>query len=170
MDDSSFTLRAAEPRDVPDILGFIQALAHYEKLAHEVVATEQSLQRWLFGEDSVAEAVMAAVDGEPAGFALYFKTFSTFLSRPGIYLEDLFVSPRYRGRGIGSALVRFLAQIACERGYGRVEWAVLDWNDPAIRFYERIGAVPMSEWSTYRLTGENLRLMGQQSRKALPPR
>lgn len=150
------TLRSATPADVPLILDFIKGLADYEKLAHEVVATEESLHATLFGERPYAEVVIGEHEGEPVGFALFFHHYSTFLGRPGIYLEDLFVRPAWRGRGFGKALLTFLAKLAMERGCGRLEWAVLDWNEPAIRFYESLGAKPMDEWTVYRITGEAL--------------
>ena len=156
------SLRPAEEKDVSVILEFIKDLADYERLSHEVVATEKLLQRSLFGERPVAEAIIAEYDGTPAGFALFFHTFSTFLAKPGIYLEDLFVRPSLRGKGIGKALLRHLAHLAVERGCGRVEWAVLNWNDPAIRFYEKLGAAPLAEWSVYRLAGSALREFTQE--------
>ena len=149
-------LRAATPDDVGLILDFIHQLADYEKLAHEVVADEDLLRRSLFGDRQVAEVVIAFYDGQPAGFALFFHNFSTFLGRPGIYLEDLFVIPSLRGRGIGRVLLSHLAKLAVERGCGRLEWWVLDWNEPAIRFYERLGAQAMDEWTVFRVTGEAL--------------
>ena len=150
------TLRAATIEDVPQILTFIRALADYERLLHAVVATEDSLRLALFGSRPYAEVVIAEDAGVPLGFALFFHTFSTFLGQPGIYLEDLFVVPDARGRGIGRALLGHLARLAWERGCGRVEWAVLDWNAPAIRFYEGLGARPNADWTVYRLTGESL--------------
>jgi GNAT superfamily N-acetyltransferase len=161
--DQTVTLRPARAEDLGDILTFIRALAVYEELSHEVVANEDSLREWLFGDQPAAEVTMAAIGDESVGFALYFTTFSTFLGRPGIYLEDLFVSPQYRGLGVGKALLRQLARIACERGYGRLEWAVLDWNEPAIGFYEQMGAVGMDEWTTWRVSGEQLQLMARAS-------
>ena len=158
----------AEVRDVPVILSMINELAEYERLAHEVVATEDSVRESLFGAKLHAEAVIArAVSGrsgvaekadgnEAVGFAVWFYSYSTFLSKPGLYLEDLFVRPAWRGRGIGRALLRHLARIAIERGCGRMEWSVLDWNDPAIGFYRSIGAQPMDQWTVYRLTGDAL--------------
>jgi GNAT superfamily N-acetyltransferase len=128
------TIRGAETTDVPTLIGFIRALAEYEHLSHEVVADEAAIEKALFGLDAVAEALIAEHDGRPCGFALFFRSFSTFLGRPGIYLEDLFVEPEMRGRGIGQTLLRALARLALERGYGRLEWAVLDWNEPAIKF------------------------------------
>jgi GNAT superfamily N-acetyltransferase len=134
----------------------IKELAEYERLSHEVVATEDSLRGWLFGEQRAAEVVLGYQEGVPAGFALFFHSFSTFLGRPGIYLEDLYVKPEFRGKGLGRALLIYLARLAKERDYGRLEWSVLDWNEPAIRLYEGIGAVPMDEWTAYRVTGEAL--------------
>ncbi|HEX4826430.1 MAG TPA: GNAT family N-acetyltransferase [Candidatus Polarisedimenticolaceae bacterium] len=152
----SLTIVAAAPRDVPLILAFIKELAEYEKLAHVVVATEDDLAKTLFGDHPGAEVVLAHWNGEPAGFALFFPNYSTFLGKQGLYLEDLFVRPSYRGHGIGRALLRTLARIAHQRGYGRLEWAVLDWNEPAIGFYKKLGAEPMSEWTVFRLAGEAL--------------
>jgi len=150
------TLRAATAADVPQVLAFIRALAEYERLLHAVVATEDGLRRALFGPRPYAEVVLADDGGTPVGFALFFHTFSTFLGQPGIYLEDLFVVPEARDRGVGRALLAHLARLAEARGCGRVEWAVLDWNAPAIRFYESLGARPNAEWTVYRLTGESL--------------
>jgi GNAT superfamily N-acetyltransferase len=157
---ASIALRAAVPGDVETILGFITELAEYENLAHEVVATPADLGAALFGDSPVAEVVIADCDGSAAGFALFFKSYSTFLGRPGLYLEDLYVTPKARGRGVGKALLRHLATLARSRKYGRIEWAVLDWNSPAIDFYDRMGARPLSEWITYRLTGEALDAAG----------
>ena len=153
----SIALRPAEVRDVGVILGFIKELANYEKMSHEVVATEDAIRNHLFGENPRIEAIIAEYEGEEAGFALFFHSFSTFLGRSGIYLEDLYVTVDLRGMGIGKALLKRLAEIAVERGCGRVEWAVLDWNEPAIQFYQSIGAAPMAEWQTYRLAGSALR-------------
>jgi len=156
----SSTLRSATARDVPLILGFIRGLAAYEKLLDECEATEESLRRTLFPADGTAPAahvVIAEAEGRPAGFALYFFNYSTFLARPGLYLEDLFVLPEFRGRGLGKALLVHLAKIANTRGCGRMEWAVLDWNAPAIAFYEGLGARRMKDWQICRLTGESLR-------------
>lgn len=152
----SVTIRSGELGDVPLIAQLIRGLARYEKLEHEVTMTEEKLTHSLFGERRHAETLIAEVDGEPAGFALFFHNFSTFLAQPGIYLEDLFVEPAHRSKGIGRALLERLAQIAVERGCGRLEWAVLDWNEDAIAFYERVGARPNSDWTIYRLTGESL--------------
>ena len=151
------SLRPAEERDIGVIREFIEELADYEHLSDEVVATEALLQRYLFGIRPTAEAVIAEYDGTPAGFALFFHTFSTFLARPGLHLEDLFVRPSVRGRGIGKALLHYLADLAVERDCARIEWAVLDWNEPAIRFYEKLGAAPMAGWTVYRLAGSALR-------------
>ncbi|HEX7550783.1 MAG TPA: GNAT family N-acetyltransferase [Candidatus Methylomirabilis sp.] len=151
-----FTIRFAGEDDVPVILRFIKGLAEYEKLTNEVAATEPLLRETLFGVRRVAEVMIGDFQGEPVGFALFFHNFSTFLGRPGIYLEDLFVIPEMRGRGFGKALLTYLAKIAVERGCGRVEWAVLDWNEPSIQFYKKLGAVPMNEWTVFRLTGEAL--------------
>jgi GNAT superfamily N-acetyltransferase len=150
------TLRPATAADVPQILAFIRALAEYERLLHEVVATEDGIRAALFGPRPYAEVILAEEAGLPVGFALFFHTFSTFLGQPGIYLEDLFVVPEARGQGVGKALLAELARLAVARGCGRVEWAVLDWNTPAIRFYDSLGARPNQEWTVYRLTGAPL--------------
>ena len=157
------TLREATVDDVPVILRCIRGLAEYERLPDECVATEALLRESLFGESPAAQVVLAMLGDEPAGFALWFRNYSTFLARPGIYLEDLFVFPAFRGRGIGRRLLQHLAQVAVSRGYGRLEWAVLDWNVDAIRFYESLGAVPMSDWTTYRVTGAALAALGSAS-------
>lgn len=149
-------IRAADAGDVGLILAFIKKLAAYEKLSHEVVATEEVLRESLFGTCRTAEVILAYWDGQPVGFALFFHNFSTFLGRPGIYLEDLYVEEQARGRGIGKAILVHLAQLAKQRGCGRLEWWVLDWNESAIRFYKSLGAVPMDEWTVYRVTGEGL--------------
>ena len=154
-------IAAATPADVPVILGFIRDLARYERLEHAVVATDDDLRRWLFGDRPMAEVIIARADGEPVGFALFFANFSTFLGRPGIYLEDLYVRESARGRGIGTALLTHLARVALERGWGRVEWAVLDWNRPALEFYRRLGAVTLDDWRICRLTGEALERLGR---------
>ena len=150
-------LRTATEHDVPLIVRFIRELAEYERLAHECVATEETVRETLFGESRYAEVLVAEEDDQPAGFALFFHNYSTFLARPGIYLEDLYVRPEMRGRGIGKALLVRLAQIAEERNCGRLEWAVLNWNEDAIRFYRSLGATPQNEWTVYRVTGEALR-------------
>jgi len=143
------------------VLRFIRELAEYERLAHACVATEESVRATLFGPDPAAEVLIAEDEGRAVGFALFFRNYSTFLSRPGIYLEDLYVRPEARGRGAGRALLQKIARIAVERGAGRLEWAVLDWNEPAIGFYKALGAVPMDDWTVYRLTGGALqRLAG----------
>jgi GNAT superfamily N-acetyltransferase len=156
----------ATESDVPVILSFIRKLAEYEKLSHLVVASESDIHKNVFGPNPVAEVLLASWNGAPVGFALYLRNFSTFLGQPGIYLEDLFVEPAHRGKGIGKALLIRLAKIAVERGYGRLEWAVLDWNTPSIEFYRSLGAVPLDEWTAYRLTGDALsRLaLGDRSR------
>jgi GNAT superfamily N-acetyltransferase len=143
--------------DVPLILAFIRKLAEYEKLSHEVTATEESLAESLFGERPAAEALLAYAGEESAGFVVFFYSFSTVLGRPGLYLEDLFVEPRFRGLGIGKLLLEYLARVAVERGCGRMEWSVLNWNETAIRFYRGLGAEPKDEWTVYRLTGESLK-------------
>ena len=155
-----YSLRAATLADVPAILRCIRGLAEYERLAHQCIATEALVRDSLFGPSPAAEVVLAMRDDETAGFALWFRSYSTFLARPGIYLEDLFVFPAHRGRGLGRRLLAHLARTALDRGFGRVEWAVLDWNADAIRFYESLGAVPMSDWTTYRLTGDPLATLG----------
>ena len=147
-------IEPAVEEDVPLILSLITALADYERLAHEVVATEAMVRESLFGPSPHAHASIARVSGEAAGFAIWFPTYSTFLSKPGIYLEDLFVLPVWRGQGIGRALLSHLARIAVDRGCGRIEWSVLDWNETAIRFYRSLGARPMDEWTVFRLTGD----------------
>lgn len=154
--NSKFEIKRAESADVPLILSFIKELAEYEKLLHEVVATEAILQETLFGEHSHAEVIIGYLDHKPVSFALYFHNFSTFLGRPGIYLEDLYVKPEARGKGIGQKILGYLAQLAKKRKCGRLEWWVLDWNETAIGFYKRIGAKPMDEWTVYRVTGDAL--------------
>ena len=162
----SITIREARPGDVPVIAALIRALAEYEKLADSCHADEAALREHLFGARPYVEAIVAEDGGAPAGFALFFHNYSTFLTKPGIYLEDLFVKPELRGRGIGRALLARLAALAMERGCGRLEWAVLDWNAPAIGFYESLGARPMSEWSVFRLDGENLARLGTEKDSA----
>ena len=152
----AFAIREATEGDIPLILRFIRDLAEYERLLHLVVATEETLQATLFGQTRFAEVLIGEEEGAAAGFALFFHNYSTFLAQPGIYLEDLFVRPEYRGRGYGKALLARLAQIARERRCGRVEWAVLDWNEPSIAFYKSLGARVMDEWHTFRLSGEAL--------------
>ncbi len=155
-------IRPATPTDIPQILQFIRELAQYEKLSHEVAATEQLLHQNLFGPRPVAECLIADLDQTPVGFALFFHNFSTFLGRPGIYLEDLFVRPAARGKGVGRALLTHLAKIAVKRNCGRLEWAVLDWNAPAIGFYKKLGATPMDEWTVMRVTGDALKHLASE--------
>lgn len=157
-----FTLRFAEAGDVPLILRFVEGLADYERLSHECRATVEDLHQTLFGDRRYAEVVLGYYESIPIGFALFFHNYSTFLAMPGIYLEDLFVVPEWRGRGFGRAMLTFLAGLAVERGCGRLEWAVLDWNEDAIRFYHRLGATSMDEWRTFRLTGEPLSELAQE--------
>ncbi len=152
----SLQIRKARKSDVPLILHFIKELANYEKLLHEVTATVELLEANLFGKKSVAEVVIASFEGNAVGFALYFHNFSTFVGKPGIYLEDLYVSPEYRGKGFGKILLKYLANLAVERDCGRLEWWVLDWNESAIDFYKSLGAKPMDEWTVFRVTGEDL--------------
>lgn len=162
MTASGFTgaIRPAIAADAGTVAGLIRELARYEQLEHEVTMTADDIRSTLFGERPVAEALLAEVDGQAVGLALFFSSYSTFLGRPGIYLEDLFVKPEHRGSGLGKALLREIARIAVRRGCGRLEWAVLNWNRPAIDFYEKLGARPNSEWTTYRLTGEALQRLG----------
>lgn len=156
----SITIVAAAPRHLPLVHAFIRELAEFEQLLHEVEATEEALARTLFGPNRAAEIVIAYDDGEPAGFALFFQSYSTFLAKPGLYLEDLFVRPAARKKGIGRKLLEYLAALAVTRGYGRLEWRVLDWNETAIRFYRSIGAEPLADWTVFRVTGEALRRLG----------
>jgi GNAT superfamily N-acetyltransferase len=161
---STITVRAATPADVPLVRAFIRELAVYEHLEHEVVATDADVHAALFGPRPYAEVALACLDGAPVGFALYFHNFSTFIGKPGIYLEDLFVRPEARGLGAGKLLFAYLARTALERGCARLDWAVLDWNEPSIGFYRSLGAVDQSEWTTYRLDGAALaRLAGTYS-------
>jgi GNAT superfamily N-acetyltransferase len=155
-------IRPAQRGDVPVIAALIRGLAQFEKLEHHVTLTEELLADGLFGARRYAETLLAEEDGTPVGFALFFHNFSTFLARPGLYLEDLFVVPERRGHGVGRALLVRLARVAVERGCGRLEWSVLDWNRDAIDFYERLGALPNSEWTQYRLTGEALHSLAGQ--------
>ena len=157
---SNLNFRYAKEIDVALILYFIKELAAYEKMSDEVVATEELLKEWIF-EKKKAEVIFALEDGKEVGFALFFHNFSTFLGRAGIYLEDLFVKPEYRGKGYGKALLKKLAEIAVERGCGRLEWSCLDWNKPSIDFYLSLGAEQMSDWTTYRITGDTLRKMAE---------
>ena len=149
-------IRAARPEDLPQVLAFIRELAVYEHLEHQVVATEADLAAALFGPRPYAEVAIGCLDSEPVGFALFFHNFSTFLGKPGLYLEDLFVRPAARGAGVGKHLLAHLARTALERGCARLDWAVLDWNQPAIGFYQSLGAVALDDWTTFRLTGTAL--------------
>jgi GNAT superfamily N-acetyltransferase len=152
----TFRIERATERDAPLILSLITALAEYERMADQVVATEAGLRETLFGQRPSAEVVIGYAGSEPAGFALFFHNYSTFLGKPGLYLEDLFVVPKFRGSGFGRALLTHLAKLAVERGCGRFEWSVLDWNEPAIGFYKKLGAKPMDEWTIFRVTGDAL--------------
>ena len=163
---ANVTIRPATPGDVPLILALVRELAEFEKLPHWVTATEDAVREGLFGERPFAEVLVADAGGAPAGFALFLHNFSTFLARPGLYLEDLYVRPVFRRQGIGRALLTELAAIATERSCGRFEWMVLDWNEGARRFYESLGAEPLSEWTTYRMTGAPLEALGSLGRAA----
>ncbi len=156
-------IRLATTDDVPAILAFIRDLAEYEKLAGEVVADEAALRATLFGARPAAEVLIADLDGAPVGFALFFQSYSTFLGKPGLYLEDLFVRPAARGAGVGTALMSACARIAVQRNYGRFEWSVLDWNAPALAFYAGLGATPMTEWTIMRLTGAPLEALAARA-------
>jgi GNAT superfamily N-acetyltransferase len=158
---ANFEIRAATRADVPVVLSFIKKLAAYERLPHEVVATEEILRETLFGSRLGAEVAIGYFEQKPVGFVLFFHNYSTFLGRPGIYIEDLFVDEAFRRRGFGGALLRHVAGLARERECGRLEWSVLDWNQPAIQFYKNLGAVPMSEWTVYRVTGEELKKLAE---------
>ena len=157
---NTISIRYADEKDTGLILGFIKELAAYEKMSDEVVATEELLREWLFEKKS-AEVIFALEGGKEVGFALFFHNFSTFLGKAGLYLEDLYVKPEYRGKGYGKGLLRKLAQIAKERGCGRFEWSCLDWNQPSIDFYLSLDAKPMEDWTIYRLTGETLDKMAE---------
>ena len=163
--DPAFRINPAAEADVPVILALIRDLAEYEKLSDQVTATEADIARALFADPPRAEAVIARLDGEPIGFALFFHNFSTFLGRSGLYLEDLYVRPPFRGRGFGRRLLVHLARLAVERGCGRFEWSVLDWNEPAIAAYRKAGAEPMDEWTVYRLTGAALRRLASEAQR-----
>ncbi len=158
---SNLSFRFAERKDTGKILCFIRELAKYEKMEDEVVATEQLLEQWIFDKQK-AEVIFPMIDGKEIGFALFFHNFSTFLGRAGLYLEDLYILPEYRGHGYGKATLRELARIALARGCGRLEWCCLDWNTPSIDFYLSLGAQPLSDWTTYRLTGDTLRKMAER--------
>lgn len=151
-----FEIRTATKSDVPLILSFIEKLAAYERLSHEAVATEELLRRTLFGTRRTAEVAIGYAGGQAVGFVLFFHNYSTFLGRPGLYIEDLYVDEVYRRRGFGRALFLYVARLAKERQCGRLEWAVLDWNEPAIQFYKKLGAVPMNDWTVFRVTRETL--------------
>lgn len=153
--DTAIQIREARRVDVPLILNFIKELADYEHMSDQVIATEPLLEEWIFDKQK-AEVLVAELDGVPAGFALFFHSFSTFLGRAGLFLEDLYVRPEYRDRGVGKSLIARLAALTVERGCGRLEWNCLDWNEPSIGFYRALGAQPMSDWTTYRLTGDAL--------------
>jgi len=156
LDSRDLKIRAAVEGDVPILLQFIKKLALYERLSHAVTATEEALRRNLFGEKRGAETILTEYQGMVVGFSVYFHNFSTFDGEPGIYIEDLYVDESHRGQGLGLAMFMYIAKLAKERRCGRLEWSVLDWNDPAIRFYKKLGAAPLSDWTTYRLTGEAL--------------
>ena len=156
MPSTPFIVRPATSRDVPDIFRLIQALAEYEKLSHAVTGNVESLKQHLFGPQPCLEALLAELDGQAVGFALFFQNYSTFLTKPGIYLEDLFVLPAYRGQGIGKSLITSVAKLAVARNCGRFEWSVLDWNESAIAFYEKIGASVLPDWRICRVTGDAL--------------
>lgn len=160
MDTKDFSIRSAGEEDILLILNFIKELAEYEKMLEEVVATEDLLYEWIFVKE-IAEVLIAELEGKPVGFALFFHNFSTFLGRGGIYLEDVYVKPEYRGKGIGKGLLKKLAQLAVERGCGRLEWACLDWNEPSINFYLSLGAQAMDEWTVYRLSGDALNRLAE---------
>lgn len=161
MSITNLEFRLATREDIPLIFYFIKELAAYEKLSDEVIATEELLDHWIF-EEKKAEVIIAEYEGVPAGFALYFYNFSTFVGRAGIYLEDLYVLPEYRRKGIGKAFFEELARIATKKGCGRLEWACLDWNQPSINFYLSLGAKPMSDWTVYRLTSDKLKDLGAE--------
>lgn len=161
---TDIVIRPAVREDVPRILAFIRELAEFEKLAHEAMADPADVTEHLFGARPYAEALMAEAGGEPAGFALFFHNYSTFAGKPGIYLEDLYVRPVFRGQGVGKRLISRIAALAVERGCARFEWSVLDWNEPAIRFYRSLGAIGMDEWTVQRLDGEALQRLAGQSR------
>ena len=160
---STFKIRPAMEKDTAVILSLIKELAEFEHLSHEVAATENDIRKTLFGERPFAETLIGEYEGLPISFALFFHNFSTFVGKPGIYLEDLYVQPAYRGKGFGSKMLAYIAALARERDCGRFEWSVLDWNTPAIRTYEKLGASPMKEWILYRLNGEALNRLADKS-------
>lgn len=153
----TLNIRAALASDCPTLMIFICELAEFEKLSHEVKASEAALKQTLFTENNGIEALVAELDGIPAGFALYFKNYSTFLAKPGLYLEDLYVAPKYRSQGIGKSVLKYLANLCLERNYGRLEWSVLDWNERAIKFYRSVGAIGMNDWTAQRMDEAALR-------------
>lgn len=157
---NGLTFRQAEEKDIPKILAFIRELAIYEKMEEQAIATAKLLKEWLF-EKKTATVFFAVFEGKEIGYSLFFHNFSTFLGKPGIYIEDLFILPDYRGRGFGRAFLATIAKMAADEGCGRVEWACLDWNKPSIAFYLSLGAEQLGEWTTYRLTGENLRKLAE---------
>lgn len=160
---NKLAIKEAGKEDAQTILYFIKQLAEYENLTHEVSATVEKLEETLFAENSKAECVIGYFENKPVGFALFFHNYSTFLAKPGIYLEDLFVLPGMRGKGFGKALLKHLAELAVERNCGRLEWSVLDWNTPAINFYKSLSAVPMDEWTVFRLTGDSLNKLADKN-------
>jgi GNAT superfamily N-acetyltransferase len=157
----AFRIEPATDADVPVLLRLIRGLAEYERLSHRVVATEEGLRAALFGQRPVAEAILARVDAEAVGFAVFFPSFSTFAGRPNMYLEDLYVEPPWRRRGVGRGLFAYVARVAAERGCGQVSWSVLDWNEPALNFYRCLGAEPVTEWVGYKLAGESFRQLAK---------
>lgn len=159
---STFEIKPATKKDLPIILQFIKELAEYEKLGHEVVAVEVDLERFLFSDKPAAEVIIGYVDQQPVSFALFFHNFSTFLGRPGLYIEDLYVKPDFRDQDIGQTMLAYLAYLAKKRGCARMEWWVLDWNEHAIRFYKRLGAKSMDDWTVYRLTGQPLDMLAAE--------
>ncbi|MCX7876033.1 MAG: GNAT family N-acetyltransferase [Melioribacteraceae bacterium] len=160
--NKDITIHFASENEVGIILSFIKELAEYEKLSNEVSATEEQLKKTLFGENKFAEVLIAEYKNQPAGFALFFHNYSTFLAKPGIYLEDLYVKKELRGKGIGKALLSYLGVIALERNCGRIEWSVLDWNEPSIKFYLKLGAIAMNEWTVYRVTGNSIKNLADE--------
>lgn len=159
--DNQFSIRFAEEEDLKLILDLIKELAVYEKMLDEVVATEESLREYLFVKE-MAEVIIGEYENEPVAFALFFPNFSTFLGKPGLYLEDLYIKPEMRGKGLGRKIFTFLANLTRERNYGRLEWVCLDWNEPSIRFYKKMGGIPMDDWTTYRMQGESLKKLADQ--------